>query len=47
MAQRITIMLDEDIVKKLRMIQSKKLQSTNASYSFSRTVNDMLRKNLK
>jgi hypothetical protein len=46
MAHRITIMLDEDVFKKLRTIQSKRIAQSTASYSFSRAVNDALRGNL-
>jgi len=44
MAKRVTIMLDEDLDKKLRMIQAKLIQSTNMSVSFSEVINETLRK---
>ena len=44
MAKRVTIMLDEDLDKKLRMIQAKLIQSTNMSISFSEVINETLRK---
>ena len=44
MAKRVTIMLDEDLDKKLRMIQAKLIQSTNMSLSFSEVINETLRK---
>ncbi|HUT05147.1 MAG TPA: hypothetical protein VMW74_00435 [Nitrosopumilaceae archaeon] len=47
MAKRITIMLDEDLDKKLRLIQAKAIQSTNSSVSFSGTLNEVLRNSLK
>jgi len=47
MAKRVTIMLDEDLDKKLRLIQAKAIQSTNSSVSFSSTLNEVLRNNLK
>lgn len=44
MAKRVTIMLDDDLDKKLRMIQAKLIQSTNKSVSFSEVINETLRK---
>jgi len=40
-------MLDDDLDKKLRMLQAKLIQSTNGSVSFSEIINETLRKNLK
>jgi hypothetical protein len=47
MAKRITIMLDDDLDKKLRMIQSKAIQNTTSSVSFSAVINETLRNKLK
>ena len=47
MAKRITIMLDDELDKKLRLIQAKAIQSTSSSVSFSSTLNEVLRKSLK
>lgn len=47
MAQRITIMLDEDVAKKLRNIQAKQLKNSTASVSFSKVINETLKKTLK
>jgi len=44
---RITIMLDDDLVKKIRLIQSKLVKKRNESVSFSRVLNDLLRDGLK
>ncbi len=44
---RITIMLDDDLVKKIRLIQSKLIKKRNESVSFSRVLNDLLRDGLK
>ena len=46
MAKRITIMIEDDIDKKLRQRQSKMIQQTNNAYSYSKTINDVLRKAL-
>ncbi|MCE2507631.1 MAG: hypothetical protein J4F36_14420 [Nitrosopumilaceae archaeon] len=43
---RITIMLDDDLEKKLRALQAKEIQKTNQSVSFSKTINKIIRKNL-
>ncbi len=47
MAKRITIMLDDDLDKKLRLIQAKAIQSTASSVSFSTVLNETLRNSLK
>jgi len=46
MSKRITIMIDDDLDKKLRIRQAKMIQQTQSSHSFSRTLNDILRKEL-
>ncbi len=40
-------MIDEDLDKKLRIRQAKIIQHEQASYSYSRVVNDAIRKGLK
>jgi len=47
MSKRITIVLDDDLVKKLTSIQAKNIVKSKKSISFSGTVNDELRKALK
>ena len=47
LAKRITIMLDDDLVKKLHEIQAKQIKQSTKSVSFSRVLNEVLRKNLK
>jgi len=47
MAERITIMLNSDIVKKIRRLQAKKITETTSSVSFSRIINEVLEKGLK
>jgi len=46
MSERITIILDDDNIKKLRTIQAKKIKESTKSVSFSRVINDVLRKKL-
>ena len=47
MGKRITIMLDDDLLKKLRERQSKLIKETTKSVSFSRIVNEIIRKCIK
>jgi len=47
MIRRVTIMLDEDLIKKLRSEQAKIIQKTNSPFSFSRLLNDRLKESLK
>jgi len=43
MYRRVTIMLDENLEKKLRKIQAKLIKNSKKSMSFSQVVNDILR----
>ena len=47
MSKRVTIMIDDNIDKKLRLCQAKIIQQKQASCSYSKVVNDVLRKVLK
>ncbi|HET9009072.1 MAG TPA: hypothetical protein VFN17_03015 [Nitrosarchaeum sp.] len=47
MNHRITIMIDEDVIKKLRIIQAKQIKESAESVSFSKVINDCLAKSLK
>ncbi len=47
MSKRITVVLDDDNIKKLRTIQAKKIKESDKSVSFSRVINDVLRKQLR
>ena len=46
-ANRVTIMIDMDLDKKLRMKQAKMIQNTVKTVSFSSVLNEVLRKALK
>jgi hypothetical protein len=46
MSKRITIMIDDDLDKKIRMIQAKMIQTTVSSVSYSRVINDTLKKSI-
>ncbi len=47
MTKRITIMIDDELDKKIRLLQAKAIQSTGRSISYSSIINDLLRKKLK
>jgi len=47
MSKRVTIVLDDELVKKMRNIQSKKIVKSKKSVSFSYVINEVLRKVLK
>ena len=47
MSKRVSIMLEEDMVAKLRMVQAKRIKQTGKNASFSKVVCDTLRKDLK
>jgi hypothetical protein len=47
MSKRVTIMIDEDLDKKLRLRQAKMIIQEQSSYSYSKVLNDVLRKSLK
>ena len=46
MSKRVTIMIDDDLDKKIRQRQAKMIQQKQTSYSYSKTLNEILRKNL-
>ncbi len=47
MAKKITIMLDDGLLKKLHEIQAKQIKQSTKSVSFSQVLNEVLRKSLK
>ncbi len=47
MSKRVTIMIDEDLDKKIRMLQAKWIQHNQTSHSYSKTLNEVIRKSLK
>ena len=47
MSKRVTIMIEDEIDKKLRSIQAKEIQLTSSSISYSQTINKILKNNLK
>lgn len=47
MRKKITVLLDDDLNKKIRLMQGKKILKTNANVSFSDMMNEILRSDLK
>lgn len=47
MSKRITIMLDDTNIKKLRVIQSRQIKESTNSISFSKVINQQLAKELR
>lgn len=47
MSKRITIVIDDDLDKKLRLIQAKQISKNSESVSFSRVINTELRRQLR
>ena len=47
MAKRRTIILGDDLLKKLHEIQAKQIKKFEKSVSFSKVVNEVIRKGLK
>jgi len=45
--KRITIMVDSEVLVKLRIIQSKQITKTNSSVSLSKVIDGLLRKSIK
>ncbi len=41
---RICVVLEDDVYKKIRLHQAKLIKTNHKSYSFSFTINDVLRK---
>jgi len=47
MTKRVTIMIDDDLDKKLRLRQAKMILQEQSAYSYSRVLSEALRKALK
>ena len=44
---RVTIIMDKNLNKKIRLIQAEKIKKTGTNHSFSKIINDILEKSLK
>ena len=47
MSRRVTVVIDEDLDKKIRLRQAKLIRQEQSSYSYSRVLNETIRKGLK
>jgi len=47
MTRRATIMIDDDLDRKIRLLQAKMIQKENKSISYSFVVNLLLKKSLQ
>ncbi len=47
MSERITVMLDDDLARRLRLMQAKQLKETNRNVSFSQVLNNVVKEGLK
>lgn len=47
MAERKTIMIDDELIKKIRTRQAKKIRDTANTVSFSAIINEILRECMK
>ena len=46
MGRKITVVLDDDLIKKIRERQIKLIKKSTGSVSFSKVLNDVLRESL-
>jgi len=46
MVKRISIMMDDDLVEKLRLLQAKKIKKSKRAVSFSQVLNEAVRKGI-
>lgn len=47
MGKRVTIIIDDDLDKKIRLRQAKRIQQEHSTCSFSKMLNETLRNSLK
>jgi len=47
MSKRITIMIDDENLKKLRNLQSKRIRESEKSVSLSKVINETIKKGMK
>lgn len=47
MGKRVTIVLEDDLIKKLHEIQAKQIKESTESVSFSGVINETLKKGLR
>ena len=47
MSKRITVMIEDEVIEKLRILQAKQIKERTSAVSFSQVINEVLKKNLK
>ena len=47
MPRRVTIMIEDDLDKKLRHLQAARIEKESKSVSYSKVINDCVRKTIK
>lgn len=47
MSKRVTIMIEDDLDKKLRLLQAKMIQQSSSAVSYSSVMNEVLKRRLK
>lgn len=47
MSKRVTVMISDDLDKSLRLLQAKRIAASQKSFSYSKMLNEVLRKALK
>lgn len=47
MSKRITVMIEDEVIGKLRILQARQIKESASAVSFSQVINDVLKKNLK
>jgi len=47
MSKRITVMIEDEVIEKLRILQAKQIKEKTSAVSFSHVINEVLKKNLK
>ncbi|GBL40722.1 hypothetical protein LBMAG54_05360 [Nitrosopumilaceae archaeon] len=47
MGKRVTIIIDDDIMVKVRKLQSEMIKKSERTVRFSRTINEVLRTSMK
>ena len=47
MSRRVTVMLDDENDRTCRIIQAQQIKKTNDTYSFSKVVNELIKRGIK
>jgi len=47
MSKRITVMIEDEVIEKLRNLQAKQIKERTSAVSLSQVINEVLKRNLK